>query len=53
LAQQLAAGLQTAQFDAPAIEPWQYALDRLELDGIDTERWIPQQAMWNGYLIQE
>lgn len=53
LAQQLAAGLQTAQLDAPAIEPWQYALDRLELDGIDTERWIPQQAMWDGYLAQD
>jgi hypothetical protein len=31
---------------AAEIEPWQYALDRLRLEGIDTETWVPKQALW-------
>jgi hypothetical protein len=25
------------------VEPWQFALERLRLDGVDTETWIPPQ----------
>jgi hypothetical protein len=28
-------------------EPWRYALDRLRLDGIDTETWSPVDAPWS------
>jgi len=31
---------------APAREPWQYALERLALAGIDTGTWIPANGMW-------
>jgi hypothetical protein len=27
-------------------EPWEYALERLSLTGIDTETWIPANGMW-------
>jgi hypothetical protein len=29
-----------------AMEPWEYALERLKLAGIDTETWIPTNGMW-------
>ena len=38
-----AAGLKT-------LEPWQYALERLGLAGIDTETWIPANGMWPSAL---
>jgi len=28
------------------VEPWQFALDRLRLEGVDTETWAPHQRMW-------
>lgn len=38
-----AAGLKT-------LEPWQYALERLALAGIDTDTWIPANGMWPSAL---
>jgi hypothetical protein len=29
------------------VEPWRFALERLQLDGIDTETWMPNEALWN------
>jgi hypothetical protein len=28
------------------LEPWQFALQRLRLDGIDTDTWTPSQQIW-------
>jgi hypothetical protein len=28
------------------LEPWQFALERLRLSGIDTDSWIPASGMW-------
>lgn len=30
-----------------ASEPWQFALDRLSVDGVDTDTWIPGSRLWN------
>lgn len=32
------------------LEPWQLALERLRLAGIDTDTWIPQSGMWEQTL---
>ncbi|MBP0630790.1 MULTISPECIES: hypothetical protein [unclassified Cupriavidus] len=32
------------------MEPWQYALERLSLAGIDTDTWIPADGMWPAAL---
>jgi hypothetical protein len=32
------------------LEPWEYALERLSLAGIDTRTWIPANAMWPAAL---
>ena len=34
---------------AAEIEPWQFALDRVRLEGVDTETWAPSQRMWAEY----
>jgi hypothetical protein len=31
---------------AGALEPWQFALERLRLSGIDTDTWAPANGMW-------
>jgi hypothetical protein len=28
------------------LEPWQFALERLRLSGIDTDSWVPASGMW-------
>ncbi len=30
-----------------AIEPWRFAMERLELQGVDTATWTPSPAIWN------
>lgn len=30
-----------------AIEPWRFAMERLELQGVDTGSWIPSRSIWN------
>lgn len=38
----LASALITArQVDAPLIAPWRYAFDRISLDGVDPDTWVP------------
>lgn len=31
---------------AEALEPWQFALERLRLSGVDTDTWAPASGMW-------
>lgn len=31
---------------AANLEPWQFALERLRLEGVDTDTWIPSQQIW-------
>jgi hypothetical protein len=31
---------------AGPLEPWQFALERLRLSGIDTDTWAPVDGMW-------
>ena len=47
ITQHLATALITVASDSSDVDPTRYALDRLRLDGIDTDRWIPQQSIWN------
>lgn len=28
------------------MEPWQFALERIRLEGIDTQTWIPMESIW-------
>jgi hypothetical protein len=43
----LAVALLSAKSASPApVEPWQFALDRLRLEGIDPSTWVPAQALW-------
>jgi hypothetical protein len=30
------------------VEPWQFALARLSLDGVNTEHWLPSNVVWTG-----
>ncbi|HKH43522.1 MAG TPA: hypothetical protein VKM72_02545 [Thermoanaerobaculia bacterium] len=43
LARDLLAARQAA---APGVEPWRFALDRLRLEGIDTDTWTPGALLW-------
>jgi hypothetical protein len=36
--------------DMLPVEPWQFALERLQLDGVDTETWIPSSRLWDDML---
>jgi hypothetical protein len=29
-----------------SIEPWRFAMERMELQGVDTTTWVPSQAIW-------
>ena len=42
----LADYLTAARAEAGSIEPWQFALERLRLGGIDTDTWVPVSSMW-------
>jgi hypothetical protein len=37
---------------AGPLEPWQFALDRLQLAGVDTDTWVPSPAMWQRALVR-
>jgi hypothetical protein len=44
----LAVALLSAKAAAPTtVEPWQFALDRLRLEGIDTTTWTPATTIWD------
>ena len=30
----------------PAMEPWQFAVERLRLEGFDTTSWTPSPRIW-------
>jgi hypothetical protein len=42
---QLAIGLVSAR-DQKNVEPWRFALDRLQLKGVDTMTWEPRDCLW-------
>jgi hypothetical protein len=47
LAQRLARDLLAArQASVEGVEPWRFALDRLRLEGIDTDTWTPGALLW-------
>jgi hypothetical protein len=47
LAQRLARDLLAArQAAVPGAEPWRFALDRLRLEGVDTDTWTPGALLW-------
>lgn len=47
LANALISARNSADANGPAkLEPWQYALERLSLEGVDTESWTPAQRLW-------
>jgi hypothetical protein len=48
LAARLARGIRRAQA-APVdgVEPWVCALDRVRVEGVDTDRWLPTRALWD------
>jgi hypothetical protein len=29
-------------------EPWRFALERLRVEGVDVERWVPASSLWSG-----
>ena len=33
------------------LEPWQFALERLRMGGIDTDTWVPASGMWPQALV--
>ncbi|MCR8982867.1 hypothetical protein [Brevibacillus laterosporus] len=43
----LAVALISAKTSSRTIEPWQFALDRLALEGVDTSSWVPKPTIWN------
>lgn len=47
LTNQLAVAVVAAQRGGATRQPWEYALARLELEGVDTETWTPKQALWH------
>jgi hypothetical protein len=36
-----------------AVEPWKFALERLSLEGVDTESWTPSHTMWREHGVVE
>src|SRR5207248_2006408 len=32
--------------NAREVKPWQFALERLQLEGIDTTTWLPSASLW-------
>jgi hypothetical protein len=42
----LALALVAAQRDGGVLEPWQYALARIEFEGIDATTWTPHGGPW-------
>jgi hypothetical protein len=38
----------TAAPGIPKAEPWQVALERLQIDGVDTDSWTPDALLWSG-----
>jgi hypothetical protein len=47
LTHRLARALLAARGAAEGLEPWRFALERLRLEGIDTETWTPAAGLWS------
>ncbi len=47
IANRLAVSLTAAKQDSGAVEPWQFAVERLRLEGVNTDTWTPGDGMWN------
>ncbi len=46
----LAVALLAAKASATTtMEPWQFALERLRLEGVDTATWTPVETIWQGF----
>jgi hypothetical protein len=46
LTHRLARALIAAVAAAEAMEPWRFAIERLRLEGIDTDSWTPGGGLW-------
>ena len=46
LTNRLASGIVHAQSASCAVEPWEFAVDRLALEGVDTSTWLPADTIW-------
>ena len=46
LTRRLARALLSARTAAAGIEPWRFAVDRLRLEGVDTDTWTPGALAW-------
>jgi hypothetical protein len=46
LTYRLARGLLSARAAAAGVEPWRFAVERLRLEGVDTESWTPGALVW-------
>jgi hypothetical protein len=47
LTNRLAVALVSARREGGPLEPWQYALARLEFDGVDPSTWMPAPDIWD------
>jgi hypothetical protein len=51
LARRLAGYLVAARANPTSeLRPWQFALERIGLDGVDTETWAPEALLWERFL---
>lgn len=46
-----AALLDAKSAGARSVEPWRFALERLRLEGVDTQTWTPASDIWNEGLL--
>jgi hypothetical protein len=46
LTHRLARALLSARAAAAGVEPWRFAIDRLRLEGVDTDTWTPGALAW-------
>jgi hypothetical protein len=47
----LALALVAARRDRGPLEPWRYALARIELDGVDSTTWAPREDVWEDETV--
>jgi hypothetical protein len=53
LTNRLAVALVSAQTTESMVEPWQFALERLRLEGVDTDNWTPHAGLWSAEHTKE
>jgi hypothetical protein len=49
----LATALLAARAADSEVEPWRYALERLRLEGVDTDSWTPARTIWDQSVVLE